>query len=156
MSALFSSCGHYRYRLTRSFQEGQGTLLYIGLNPSTADETHNDPTIRRCINFAKSWGYNRLVVVNLFSFRATLPSDLKTTQEPNGPENNQHLLQEAQKASRILVGWGVHGTFLGRDKEVLELLRPFELSCLGRTKAGMPRHPLYIRADTLPQPYSLK
>jgi hypothetical protein len=153
MGALISPCERYRYRLTRPLRGDAGPLLLIGLNPSTADATQDDPTIRRCIGFAERWGHSELVVANLFSFRATQPKDLKTAPEPIGPETDRILLSEAQKATRILVAWGVHGCFLERDRQVLKLLSGHPLSCLGTTQAGLPRHPLYIRADTLPQPY---
>ena len=156
MSALFSDCGSYRYRLTRSLNGSKGSLLFVGLNPSTADATHNDPTIRRCIGFAESWGHRRLVVVNLFAFRATHPADLKSASHPIGPDNDRILRDEAALAETILLGWGVHGSHRTRDQEVLHLLSPYSLSCLGRTKAGQPRHPLYLRADTVLEPYERK
>jgi len=156
MSAYFSDCGNYRYRLSRTLAGSDGPLLLIGLNPSTADATHNDPTIRRCMGFARTWGHRELVVANLFSFRATKPKDLKAATTPIGPETNALLLREAQRASRILVAWGMHGGFMQRDQAVLELLSDFPLYCLGKTKAGFPRHPLYIRADAQPMPYSAK
>jgi hypothetical protein len=156
MSALFSSCGQYRYRLKRQLTGTTGPLLLIGLNPSTADASRNDPTIRRCIGFADLWGHSELVVTNLFSFRATKPAALKAADAPIGPDTDAILLEEAQRASRILVAWGMHGGFQNRDQAVLELLSPFDLSCLGKTKAGFPRHPLYMRANTQPIPYSLK
>ena len=156
MSALFSPCRTHRYRLTRELAGNGGTLFFIGLNPSTADETHNDPTIRRCMDFAERWGHSRLVVGNLFSYRATHPKDLRKARDPNGPESNPILLKEARNASQILIGWGVHGTHRDRNQEVLDLLDSFPLFCLGRTKNGHPRHPLYIRASTLPESYSSK
>ena len=156
MSAILSPCERYRYRLTRTLEGTGGPLLLIGLNPSTADATQDDPTIRRCIDFARRWGHSELVVANLFAFRATRPKDLKNAPEPIGAETDRILLNEAKRASRILVAWGVHGPYKSRDQEVLSLLAPFALSCLGTTKAGQPRHPLYIRADTLPQDYSAK
>ena len=153
MSALFSTCGHYRYRLTRELAGTGGALLIIGLNPSTADATHNDPTIRRCIGFAERWGHSALIVANLFAFRATHPKDLKKAADPVGPECDRFLLESAMKASRVLVAWGYHGAFLSRHSEVTELLKNHPLECLGKTQSGLPRHPLYIRADTLPQSY---
>jgi hypothetical protein len=156
MSALFSSCGQYRYRLNRKLTGTNGPLVLIGLNPSTADANRNDPTIRRCIGFADLWGHSELVVTNLFSFRATKPGALKAADAPIGPDTDAILLKEAHRASRILVAWGMHGGFQNRDRAVLELLKPFPLSCLGTTQAGFPRHPLYMRANTQPVTYSLK
>ena len=156
MSALFSPCGAYRYRLTRTLQGKKKPLLIIGLNPSTADATHNDPTIRRCIGFAERWGHSELVVTNLFSFRSTQPDGLKKTKAPVGPDTDEILQNEAAKAGTILAAWGVHGGLFNRNLEVLKLLEDYPLFCLGITKAGHPRHPLYIRADTQPMPYSAK
>jgi len=156
MSALFSECGLYRYRLTRRLHGDRGSLLIIGLNPSTADATHNDPTIRRCLGFAERWGHSTLVVTNLFSFRSTQPEGLKKTKSPIGLDTDQILQQEAEKATMILAAWGAHGGLFNRNREVLALLQNYPLYCLGITKAGHPRHPLYIRADTLPMPYSAK
>jgi hypothetical protein len=156
MSASFSVCGTYRYQLSRRIEGQGGRLLLIGLNPSTADATQNDPTIRRCMGFARTWGHSELVVTNLFSFRATRPQDLKAAREPIGPETDTVLLQQAHQASRILVAWGMHGGWMQRDEVVLALLSAFPLFCLGLTKAGFPRHPLYLRADTQPLPYAAK
>mgnify|MGYP001231335547 CR=1 FL=1 len=156
MSALFSECGLYRYRLTRTLHGDKNPLLIIGLNPSTADATHNDPTIRRCIGFAERWGHNALVVANLFSYRSTQPKGLKKARFPVGPETDRILQEEAMKAGTILAAWGAHGGLFDRNRDVLALLQDYPLFCLGKTKAGHPRHPLYIRADTLPMPYSVK
>lgn len=156
MSASFSICGTYRYLLGRSIDGQGGPLLLIGLNPSTADATQNDPTIRRCMGFAHTWGHSELVVANLFSFRATRPQDLKAATAPIGPETDTLLLQQADRASRILVAWGMHGGWMQRDQAVLDLLSAFPLFCLGHTKAGFPRHPLYLRADTQAIPYAAK
>ena len=153
MSALFSECGRYRYRLTRQLSGNRGPLLVVGLNPSTADATHNDPTIRRCMGFASRWDHSALVVVNLFAYRATQPKDLKTATDPIGPDCDTILLESAKACSRILVAWGNHGAYLKRHKQVLGLLSGQHLECLGTTQSGFPRHPLYMRADTLPQIY---
>ena len=148
MSAHFSDCRRYRYLLTRELSGRRGPLLFVGLNPSTADETQNDPTIRRCIGFAESWGHSRLIVANLFAYRATHPKDLKTVRHPIGVENDRVLLRESREAQTVLLGWGVHGVYRNRHEEVLDLLSEHPLYCLGVTKAGHPRHPLYLRSDT--------
>lgn len=154
-AAVFSPCATYRYVLRRRFLTGSGTVNFIMLNPSTADETADDPTIRRCISFAQRWGYADLVVTNLFAYRATDPSELAalTTERVEGYENNYHLIREARAARLVVSAWGVHGTKGNRDRYVrwlLEDLHSLRLHHLGLTKGGHPRHPLYLRADTEP------
>jgi hypothetical protein len=143
--AVFSPDRVYRYTLTRTWDSGP-TVAFIGLNPSTADETVDDPTIRRCIGFAKRWGYGTLVMLNLFAFRATDPRVMRAAGDPIGPENNAYIQAVAAEAGDVVAAWGVHGSYLGRDRAVRDLLfwRP---SALGLTKDGHPRHPLYVRAD---------
>jgi hypothetical protein len=125
------------------------------LNGSTADAEKDDPTIRRCIGFAKRWGYGSLEVVNLFGYRTTLPTELKKAPDPVGPENDQYIAAAAKRARKIIVAWGAHGAFKGRNKEVLDLLckSGFSAECLGTTKDGHPRHPLYISNNTKPGLY---
>lgn len=137
----------YRYQLWREWPSGEGFALFIGLNPSTADETNDDPTIRRCINFAKNWGYQALCMANLFAFRATEPLEMKAATDPVGPDNDQHLTQLIEEASVIVAAWGINGDHQNRDKQVLELIRSLgkSITCLGLTSGGMPRHPLYIK-----------
>lgn len=148
--ARFSPCRRYRYELWRRWETGP-YLQVIGLNPSTADETNNDPTVRRCIDFAKRWGFSALCMTNAFAFRATDPDDMKAEPFPIGEENDAALASLAAGAGMILAAWGVHGSHLGRDKALLATLPP--LHCLGVTRAGQPKHPLYIKADTQPIPY---
>ena len=121
-------------------------MMFIGLNPSTADETVDDPTIRRCIGFADDRGYGRLAVANLFAYRATRPAVLKRTSRPIGVANNRWLLRLAAESNLCVAAWGNGGRHLGRDAEVVALLRG--LQCLGVTASGAPRHPLYVRRDT--------
>lgn len=124
------------------------------LNPSTADATQDDPTIRRCIGFARDWGYGSLKVVNLFAFRATDPSILEGAADPIGPENDRHLVETCQQADLVVAAWGNYGRLLGRDRQVVALLASHsEIMCLGSTKCGNPRHPLYVRGDTQPMPF---
>ena len=154
--AIFSSGAKlYRYSLWRCWkQTPKSTCLFIGLNPSTADKTTNDPTIRRCINFAKAWGYDSVEVVNLFAYRATKPTDLFKATKPIGSANNQHLLNACHRASIIIAMWGNHGAFQKRDKDVLRTLsNKFKLHCLGTNKQGSPKHPLYLPNETVPQTY---
>lgn len=152
-SAIFSLCRTWRYDLTRSWNYGDPVLVVIGLNPSTADETKDDPTIRRCVGFAKSWGFNSLFMLNLFALRSTDPNALRGANDPIGPDNDFHL-HSICKGRRVLCAWGTHGEFLGRGEEVREMLHGHcELGHLGLTKDGLPRHPLYLRADEKWRPW---
>lgn len=144
-SAVFSPDRMYRYELRREWGPGL-RVAFIGLNPSTADETLDDPTIRRCIGFAKRWGAGSLVMLNLFAFRATDPRAMKAAHHPIGPENDKHIVQATRYVDVAVAAWGVHGSYLARDEEVLKLM-PVSPGALGFTKAGYPRHPLYVRAD---------
>lgn len=151
-TADFSADLVYRYRLTRRWNPGP-VVAFIGLNPSTADETNDDPTIRRCIRFALSWGGGTLVMLNIFGFRATDPRDMKRAHDPVGPENDKYIVRAAREADIVVAAWGVHGSYLARDEEVLKIL-PLQPEALGVTKDGYPRHPLYVRGDTKLRPYA--
>jgi hypothetical protein len=147
--AVFSPCETYRYRLWRAWDNAAPRVVFIGLNPSTADVTTDDPTIRRCVGFAKAWSFGGIEVVNLFAFRATEPKNLKQAADPVGLENDAHLLRVTAAAGRVVAAWGVHGTLHGRAEAVLELLKTagVTITCLARTRAGHPRHPLYAKAS---------
>ena len=151
-SAGFSDCRRYRYWLSRWWDERREPLVVIGLNPSTADETADDPTIRRCIGYAKAWGHGGLVMLNLFAFRATDPRDMRAATDPVGPANDVTLTTQTE-GRRVLCAWGAHGGHLNRARRVAHLLAGRDLVCLGRTKDGYPKHPLYLRADLVPEPY---
>lgn len=125
--------------------------MFIGLNPSTADEVNDDPTIRRCIAFAKSWGYGSLCMTNLFAFQATKPDDMKAAADPVGPDNDRHLIELARGAGVVIAAWGANGTHLGRNVIVRSMIP--NLHCLKKTSAGHPGHPLYLRADLKPIPF---
>lgn len=152
LGAEFSDCRTWRYALWRIWA-GQGNVLtVIGLNPSTADETVDDPTIRRCLRFARDWGHSGLYMLNLLAYRATLPDVMRRAADPVGPANDDALIRYAAGSSRILAAWGTHGDYGGRGAQVLELLG-LRVECLGKTKEGYPRHPLYVPAATRPIPY---
>jgi hypothetical protein len=160
--AVFSPCQTHRYTLYRDWLCGHDSrrVMFIGLNPSKADEFQNDPTVTRCCNFGKQWGYSGLVMGNLFSYRATDPTCMKVVSQPTDPENDRWLLNEAATAGLVVAAWGVHGAHLNRANAVVEMLRDagITLHCLGITKAGDPRHPLYMRRDCRPiawMPYGL-
>ena len=144
--AQFSDCRKYRYALWRVWQEDKSCVMFIGLNPSTADETEDDPTIRRCIGYAKDWGFGGMYMLNLFAYRTTYPKELKRVLEPIGSKNNEFLKMYSDLRLTIAC-WGTQGTFMGRDKVVMDLLGKGNLSCLGITKNGQPKHPLYLRRD---------
>jgi hypothetical protein len=160
VSAVFSPCRTWRYTLTRYTGIVQPvreelvplSVAFIGLNPSTADETTDDPTVRRCIGFARRWGYERMVMLNVFAFRATNPRRLRAAEDPIGPENDNHIAWEAALADLVVCAWGVHATLLGRGVEVKECLEGINvpLHVLGLTKDGHPKHPLYLKGDLEP------
>jgi hypothetical protein len=154
MSARISDDGLYRYTLSREWDEGDGTCLFVMLNPSTADATEDDPTIRRCVGFAKSWGYRRLEVGNLFAFRATQPDDLFLADDPVGQHDDFWLMWLYGRADRIVAAWGAHAKATARATEVLRRVHASIFSdlvvSLGTTKDGAPRHPLYVKGDTKP------
>ena len=146
--------GDYRYLLWREWNSESKTVTFIMLNPSRADAEINDPTITRCINFALSWGYGRLEVVNLFAYRTSKPSLLKQAAEPIGKDNDRHIVESVAKSDRTILAWGNHGTWQKQDLYVLQLLKSYEhLYSLGITKIGCPRHPLYLRSSTEPVIY---
>ena len=150
--ALYSPCETYRYRLTRRWGDGPA-LAFIMLNPSTADERKNDPTIARCETRALDLGFDALDILNLFAFRATAPTDLKRATDPEGPENAGLLRDAASDAGCIVAAWGVHGAFRGQDQRALSWLEGLPLWALGETKEGHPRHPLYVRRDAKLRPW---
>jgi|HubBroStandDraft_1064217.scaffolds.fasta_scaffold327952_2 hypothetical protein len=150
-SAVFSDCNRYRYVLRRSWDPTRQTVLFVGLNPSTADAKRNDPTIRRCIRFAHDWGFGSLIMANLFAYRATQPGILPRADDPIGPKNNSWLSRLQKQADIVIAAWGIHGTLRARNLEVLPRF-PI-IHCLGKTKSGHPRHPLYLPATVTPKPY---
>jgi hypothetical protein len=158
-TAIFSACDRYRYRLTRHLGTQAPLCTFIMLNPSTATAEEDDPTIRRCIGFARAMGCGRLVVANIFAWRATKPGDMKAAADPIGPENDAHIERLARKTAetggKLICAWGTHGGFMDRDRAVMAMLEtlPVELMSLGETDARFPRHPLYLRNDCRPMPY---
>lgn len=154
-TATFSPCGTYRYALTRG--PLNRPAVFVMLNPSTADAFSADPTIRRCLGFARSWGYDGLIVVNAFALRSTDPSALRIHPDPVGPDNDAVLASlVGSTTGPVVVAWGVHAELHGRAGRMLQLIAEagMEPLCLGTTQGGHPRHPLYIRGDTVPVPYT--
>ena len=143
--AEFSECRRYRYSLWRGWNKDLPLVAVIGLNPSTADEIDDDPTIRRCIAYAKREGFGGLVMLNLFARRSTDPKQLRKVADPVGIDNDKVLKEYHALAERTIAAWGVHGGMSYRDMEVIRLLaRIGPLYCLGRTKGGYPKHPLCL------------
>jgi len=118
-AATFSSDRKYRYTLRRSISMSPGTLCFVMLNPSTADETQDDPTIRRCIGFATKWGFGQLLIVNIFALRSTDPEHLYGHVDPIGPENDDVLYRAFVESDQVVAAWGNHGSHLGRADLVL-------------------------------------
>lgn len=158
--ATFSTCRRYRYTLTRVWDEARPRIAWIGLNPSTADESRLDPTLRRVIRFSDDWGFGSFTMLNLFALRSTDPIVMKASVEPVGPENNHQICQHARAAAKVVAAWGTHGGWARRDEEVTELLKSIGCSskviCLGRTKGGFPLHPLYVPSAQIPEPYTCR
>ena len=145
--ASFSRCGQYRYHLSRQWTSGQGRCVFIGLNPSTADSSADDPTIRRCMDFAQRWGYAEMVMVNLFAFKTPHPKLLKLSDLPEGPQNRRVLRKACSSANLIVAAWGAHGSYANQAKKLSNIWAHYPLHCFGLTKAGHPLHPLYQRSD---------
>ena len=149
-TAEISSDGVYRYSLTRQWGDGE-TACFVMLNPSTADAVHDDPTIRKCVGFAKRWGFGSLEVVNLFAFRATNPAVLRSAPHPIGPLNDDRIELAASRAGRIIAAWGGGGRYLNRGQKVRERLRwlGYEVWAIRKTN-GEPWHPLYLPYEEQP------
>lgn len=148
----------YRYRLSRVWERDEPRVCWILLNPSTATEWLDDPTITRVTGFSRRWGFGSAVVVNLFALRSTDPTALHLAPDPVGPENDAANVEAVESADAVLGAWGNHGNIINpltgspRHLEASSLLSPdAEIHCLGLTVEGQPRHPLYLRATTRPE-----
>lgn len=148
--AVLSPDRVYRYKLWRRWGPGP-MVMWIGLNPSTADEHMDDPTIRRMISFARAWGFDALTTCNLFGLVSPHPDDLKTAHNPLG-DNDGHLRQVANAADTIVCCWGAFDVG-SRARDVVRLLYGHELHCLGTNQDGSPKHPLYLKASTALEPF---
>lgn len=151
--AVISKCGKFRYRLWRYWGVG-GVLVFIMLNPSTADALIDDATIRKCIGFARRHGFDGIEVLNLFAYRATHPADLRAAGYPRGPENDDHIRKVLKESPTEVVfcGWGVNARKLTRPAEVLEIIRSAGKlpMALRLTADGVPCHPLMLPYDVKP------
>lgn len=158
--AIFSPCGTYRYLLRRDWDDGR-CIAWLMLNPSTADATKNDPTIRRCIEFSKRWGYARLIVVNLFALRSTDPRQLARNTDPVGPENDFYLKMAFEESREVVCAWGCQQHLTNpllkeRPRKATKLIPKFHPAvCLGFRKDGSPRHPLMVPYSQERLPYTV-
>ncbi|MBL4870566.1 MAG: DUF1643 domain-containing protein [Robiginitomaculum sp.] len=152
--ALFSPCRQYRYRLSQIWDEHKLPLTWLMLNPSTADEVKNDPTVERCERRARMWGYGGSIVFNIFAFRATDPKDMRAQTDPIGPENDKWIRQIAKQSRErdVVAGWGEHGAHRNRGQAVLDIFMQEEgqISALKINASGHPAHPLYIAYSKSP------
>jgi len=151
--AAISEDGKYRYLLWRNWDPEKLKVVFIGLNPSAADAIVDDPTVRRCIGYAKTWGYGGLRLLNLFAFRTVSPKLLVKAQDPVGPKNDHYLETYSMSGSCLIACWGTFGSFRGRQGEVLASLPLSKVYCLGLTQGGNPKHLLYLRKSLAPTPW---
>ena len=142
----------YRYVLWRIWDESKPCVTFICLNPSTANEVDNDPTVRRCINFARDWNFGGVYMANLFAFRSKSPEILKKEIEPIGKDNDKWLKELSDKSKIVIAAWGNHGGFLGRSNEILNLLP--NVYYLKLNKTGQPKHPLYLKNSLKPKKFT--
>lgn len=156
-TAVYSDCERYRYRLTRIWEAGATRVAFVMLNPSTATEVQNDPTIERCEQRARRLGYGGFTITNIFAWRATDPRDMRAAADPVGPENDKVLLESMAWADAVIAAWGAHGGHLDRGAYVAQMLgrQDTPLFHLGLTKAGHPRHPLYLPYALQPEPWAV-
>ncbi len=152
-TAIYSDCERYRYSLTRIWDEGGAKVAFIMLNPSTATEVQNDPTVERCERRARTLGFGAFCVTNIFAWRDTDPRAMRKAVDPVGPENDAAILQAAHWGDHVVCAWGTHGEHQNRGAAVETLLRATNqpLHHLGLSKAGHPKHPLYIGYAVQPE-----
>lgn len=141
----------YRYALWRIWNRDLPAVMFIGLNPSVADARIDDPTLVRCMGFARDWGYGGVYTANLFAYRATDPRDMKAARAPVGRDNDRVILELAGKVGKVIAAWGNEGAYLDRADAVRALLP--ELHYLKMNRSGQPAHPLYLPKGLKPQPW---
>lgn len=160
MGATISECGKYRYNLTREwnslFDTNQKKIVWVMLNPSTADANQSDPTLRRCIKFSQDWGFTHLELVNLYAFRSPYPEDLWTQDDPVGRLNDGHIFNAARTAHTIVCAWGGNAK-PERARQIFNLLHSANdrVMCLGTNNDDTPKHPLYVHAKTELREYAM-
>ncbi len=141
----------YRYALWRIWDRDLPAVMFIGLNPSTADARIDDPTLVRCMGFARDWGYGGVYTANLFAFRATDPRDMKAARAPVGRDNDRVIVDLATRVDKVIAAWGNDGIYLDRAEAVRALVPG--LHYLKMNRSGQPAHPLYLPKGLLPQPW---
>lgn len=148
--AVISDCGNYRYLLRRVWDHSKPRALFVMLNPSTADARQDDATIRSCVRLVSGMGYGSIEVVNVFGWRATDPSELAKAPDPVGPQNDPILEAAITRCDVVILAWGAHSMAARRGREIASSVRSWKpaVYCLGKTKAGAPKHPLYIKSGT--------
>lgn len=155
----FSPGRTHRYTLYRHWGPREEYCAFIGMNPSGADESHDDRTVAKCCRLAKRWGYDRLYMLNAFALRATNPEELFAAADPVGPDNDRHIAEIASKAALVVVAWGKPARHLERDRRVAELLRgccePARVKCFALNQDGTAKHPLYVKEDSVLVPFPL-
>ena len=151
--AVYSDCEKYRYLLTRTWNPAGRKALFVMLNPSTATEVQNDPTVERCERRSRTLGFGSFRVTNIFAWRDTDPKKMRAAKEPIGPQNDASILESCSWADQIIAAWGTHGVFLDRGAAVEKLLRTSgqPIYHLGLSKDGHPKHPLYIAYAKQPE-----
>lgn len=154
-TAIYSPCENYRYALTRVWEPEKTKVLFVMLNPSTATEVQNDPTVERCERRGRALGFGAFRVCNIFAWRATDPRNMRAQADPVGPANDAAILEGCSWADEIVCAWGTHGEHMNRGPEVEVLMRAtgLPLKHLGLSKAGHPKHPLYISYAVQPEPW---
>ena len=157
-TAVFSPCRKWRYHLQQVWDDTKPNLMWMMLNPSTADETKNDPTVERCEQRARMWGFGGVEVYNIFSYRATDPEDMKSHADPIGPDNDSWVVTFAKKSreTTAIIGWGNHGGHLNRGKQVLDIIEAHNgvVKALKVNASGHPKHPLYVGYKQLAEPFT--
>lgn len=154
-TAVYSDCEKYRYSLTRVWDDAGRRAFFIMLNPSTATEVQNDPTVERCERRARALGFGGFRVANIFAWRDTDPRKMRKAADPIGPENDATILEGCAWADQIICAWGTHGAHLNRGPDVAKLLHGQNLFHLGLSKDGHPKHPLYISYSVQPEPWEI-
>lgn len=146
--AEISECGKYRWMLSREWNLSLPTVCWVMLNPSTADASIDDPTIRKCIQFAKSWNCGSLIVVNLFAYRATIPTDMKKVFDPVGGKCDEHISNANSGSDFTVFAWGKYAGAKQRSEMVTKAVGKGRFFCLGKNINGSPKHPLYLSIKT--------
>ncbi|KIC49958.1 DUF1643 domain-containing protein [Tateyamaria sp. ANG-S1] len=154
-TAIYSDCERYRYSLTRIWDDSGRRVNFVMLNPSTATEVQNDPTVERCERRARTLGYGSFAVTNIFAWRDTDPRAMRAAADPIGPDNDTAITERATWAHDVIAAWGTHGEHMDRGTAVATLLHDTQrpLFHLGLSKAGHPKHPLYLPYTQQPEPW---